>query len=164
MYHWNIQALKKELIADALTESQVFAYFMAVLVLETLLFNVAMLTPGTEDKSVWDYIDFVGSVAFTLGGTLVAYRVNGGSAGRAFLSRFFPLMWVLTVRFLAALLALILIATIFMILFSVSLFGTETGSEDFAVLTMADAMLSWAWFLVFYYRLAVHLRDVARAA
>jgi hypothetical protein len=164
MYIWNIKALKKELIANMLTESQVFAYFLAVLTLDTLLFQLVAFFPGTGDAGVWDYADFVGSVVFTLGGTLVVYRMNGGSAGRDFLVRYFPLMWVLTVRFLIFMLPLLVLAIIPLFYFSETLFGTEAAGEDFAALTMYVVIVGWAYFLAFYYRLAVHLRDVARAA
>jgi len=164
MYIWNIKALKKELAANALTESQVFAYFLAVLTLETLTFQLTVLFPGTGEAGIWDYVGFAGSVVFTLGGTLVAYRQNGGSAGKGFLGRFFPLMWVLTVRFLVFLPPLLAVAMLPMVYFSEALFGTEAADGDVTALSIYFVMLSWAWFLVFYYRLAVHMRDVARAA
>jgi hypothetical protein len=73
-------------------------------------------------------------------------------------------MWVLTVRFLVFLLPLLVLAMIPLLYFSDALFGVDAAGENFAALSMYVVMLSWAWFLVFYYRLAVHLRDVARAA
>ena len=163
MYFWNIKALKKVLVANALTESQVFAYFLAVLTLETVTFQLTTLFPGTEDADVWDYVGYVGSVVFTLGGTLVVYWQNGGSAGRGFLARYFPLLWVLTVRFLVFLLPCLVLAMIPMVFFSEALFGTDAEGEDFAALSMYVVLLSWVWFMVFYYRLAVHIREVARA-
>lgn len=164
MYFWNITALKQELVANALTESQVFAYFLAVLTLEMLTFQLTALFPGTGETGIWDYVGFVGSVVFTVGGTLIAYRMNGGSTGKGFLGRFFPLLWVLTVRFLVFLLPLLVVAMIPLFFFSERLFGTDAADEEFAGLSMYVVILSWIWFLAFYYRLAVHLRDVARAA
>ena len=73
-------------------------------------------------------------------------------------------MWVLSVRFLVFLLPVLVVAMIPMFFFSGALFGTDAADEDFAALSMYVVILSWAFFLVFYYRLAVHLRDVARAA
>lgn len=164
MYLWNIKALKKELAANTLTESQVFAYFLTMLTLDTLVYQLAPLFPSTGDTNVWDYVGYVGSVVFTVGGALLAYRMNGGSAGRGFLARYFPLMWVLSVRFLVFLLPLLVAAMIPMFYFSEALFGTDAAGEDFAALSMYVVLVSWVWFLVFYYRLAVHMRDVARAA
>jgi hypothetical protein len=166
MYIWNIKALKKELAANALTESQVFAYFLAVLTLETVTYQLATLFPGTGNTDIWDYVGYVGSVVFTVGGTLVAYRQNGGSAGRGFLVRYFPLLWVLTVRFLVLLLP-VFVAIIFLMFFMFhgfkALFGAGAADEDFTAFSMYGVMVSWAWYLIFYYRLAVHMRDVARA-
>ncbi len=160
MYFWNIKALKKELVANTLTESQVFAYFLTMLTLNALVYESIPLFPSAEETTAWDYAGYVGSVVFTLGGTLLAYRVNGGSAGKDFLRRYFPLMWVLTVRFLVVLLPLFVVALIPMFYF----FGTEAADEDSVTLSMYVVIMGWAWFLAFYYRLAVHMRDVARAA
>ena len=160
MYFWNIKALKKELVANTLTESQVFAYFLTMLALNVIVYESIPLFPNAEETTVWDYAGYVGSVVFTVGGTLLAYRVNGGSAGKDFLTRYFPLMWVLTVRFLVFLLPLFVVALIPMLYFS----GTEAADEDSATLSMYVVILGWACFLVFYYRLAVHMRDVTRAA
>ena len=164
MHIWNIKALKKELAANALTESQVFAYFLAVLTLETLLYQLVAFFPGTGEADVWDYAGYLGSVVFTVGGTLVAYRQNGGSAGRGFLGRYFPLVWVLTVRFLVFMVPVLVLAMIPVFYFSETLFETDAADEDFAALSMYVVLLSWGWFLAFYYRLAVHTREVARAA
>jgi hypothetical protein len=74
-------------------------------------------------------------------------------------------MWVLTVRFLVFLLPLLVVAMIPLFYFSEAFFGTDAADEDTAAaLSMYVVMLSWVWFLVFYYRLAVHMREVARAA
>ena len=162
MYLWNIKALKAELAADTVTEPQVFIYFLAVLTLETVLYQMTPLFPSSSDSNFWDYAGFAGTVVLTVGGTLVAYRQNGGNAGRAFLTRFFPLLWVLTIRFLVFLLPVLVLAMAPVAYFSDSLFGAETQDGDFNLLSMVVAMLSMGWLLVFYYRLAVHMRAVAR--
>lgn len=163
MYIWNIKALKKELAANTLTEAQVFSYFLVMLTLDTLMFQLAPLFPSTGETNVWDYVGYAGSVAFTVGGALLAYRMNGGGGGRGFLARYFPLMLVLNVRFLVFLFPFLVVAMAAMYYFSAALFGAGAADADFAALSMYVVLLSWAWFLVFYYRLAVHLRDVARS-
>lgn len=164
MYLWNIKALKKNLSAQALNDAQTFWYFFAVLTLETLFYNMTSFFPGGEPIEFWDYVEYVGAVIFTLGGTFVAYRANGGASGRLFLSRYFPLMWVLTIRFLVFMIPILLVAGFVMFRFSDALFGTEAEEADFPVFSRTVLFASWVWFLVFYYRLAVHMRDVAKAA
>ena len=164
MYLWDIKALKKKLSTQALTEGQTFAYFLAVLTLDTLMYQLVMLFPGTEPTEVWDYVEYMGTVIFTVGGTLVVYRANGGASGRHFLLRYFPLMWVLTIRFLVFMLPILVAVGAVMFGFSETLFDTEAEDADFLPITRALLVASWVWFLVFYYRLAVHMRDVAKAA
>lgn len=164
MYLWNIKALKKNLSAQALTEAQTFWYFFAVLTLETLFFHMASLFPGDEPIELWDYVEYVGAVIFTVGGTFVVYRANGGASGRHFLTRYFSLMWVLTIRFLVFMIPILIVAGFVIFSFSDTLFGAEAEEADFPVFSRTVLVASWIWFLVFYYRLAVHMRDVAKAA
>lgn len=164
MYLWDIKSLKKKLVARSLTEAQVFAYFFAVLTLDTLVYQLSTVFSGPEPAEIWDYVDYAVSVIFTIGGTLVVYQANGGSSGRQFLLRYFPLMWVLTIRFLVWMIPILIVAGLLMFGFSDSLFDTEAEEADFLPVTRAVLVASWVWFLVFYYRLAVHMRDVAKAA
>ena len=164
MYLWDIKALKKKLVAHSLTEAQVFAYFLVVLTLDTLLYQLSMVFSGPEPAEIWDYVEYVGTVIFTVGGTLVVYRANGGASGRQFLLRYFPLMWVLTIRFLVFMVPILIVAGLVMFGFSETLFDTEAEDAAFLPITRALLVVSWVWFLVFYYRLAVHMNDVAKAA
>lgn len=164
MYLWNIKALKKNLSTQALTEAQTFWYFFAVLTLEALFYNMISLVPREEPLDVWDYVDYLGTVIFTIGGTYVAYRANGGASGRQFLSRYFPLMWVLTIRFLAWMIPILIGVGLLMFGIAMILLDTESEDPDFSSISRYMLIASWVWFLVFYYRLAVHMRDVAKAA
>ena len=164
MYLWDIKALKKKLVAHSLTEAQVFAYFLVVLTLDTLLYQLSMVFSGPEPAEIWDYVEYVGTVIFTVGGTLVVYRANGGASGRQFLLRYFPLMWVLSIRFLVFMVPFLIVAGFLMFgFFAETLFNTEAEGAE-STITRALLVASWVWFLVFYYRLAVHMRDVAKAA
>lgn len=164
MYLWNIKALKKNLSTKALTEAETFWYFFAVLTLDTLFYNMTSLFPGDEPLEVWDYVEYLGAVIFTIGGTYVAYRANGGASGQHFLSRYFPIIWVLTIRFLVFMIPILIVAGFVMFSFTDQLFGAEAEEADFPVFSRAVLIASWIWFLVFYYRLAVHMRGVAKAA
>ena len=164
MYLWNIKALKKNLSTQALTEAQTFWYFFAVLTLETLFYNMTSLFPRDEPLEVWDYVEYLGAVIFTIGGTYVVYRANGGASGRQFLSRYFPLMWVLTIRFLAWMIPILIGVGLLMFGIAMILLDAESEDPDFSSISRYMLIASWVWFLVFYYRLAVHMRDVAKAA
>lgn len=57
MYFWNIKALKKELVANTLTESQVFAYFLTMLALNVLVYESIPLFPSAEETNIWTMPD-----------------------------------------------------------------------------------------------------------
>jgi len=119
--------------------------------------ELTALFPGTGETGIWDYAGFAGSVVFTLGGTLVAYWQNGGGTARVSWPVFSAHVGV-DGTVLVFLLPLLVLAMIPMVYFSEAFFGTDTEDADFTALSMYVVMLSWVWFLVFYYRLAVHIR------
>lgn len=162
MYFWNLRALKRELVAGALGEGRVFSYFFAVLTFDTVLYYLGSLLPASE-TTIWTYVGAVVMAGTTLTGTYVAWRQNGGTAGRDFLGRYFPLLWVLCVRFLAVIMAIVLpVAFVSGMVAGWTGAPVESGDglHPWEPLVLAVA---WAWLAVFYWRLAVHTREVASA-
>lgn len=162
MYFWNLRALKRDLIATGLPESQLFKYFLAVLMFEAALWQLLALFPSEAEPGLWDYLHVAVALAMTLAGTIVAYRVNGAGAGRNFLGRYFPLMWVLTVRFLAGLVPLMAVLVGALLVAGGWFAEPDAGTEEVDDVVWAVTVATWAVTALFYYRLAVHVRDVAR--
>lgn len=154
MYWWNIKALKKDLTRGALPGHGVFLYFFAVLVVDTLLLATWGLFPTAGDGNFWDLLYAGGYLLIVLAGTLILYRINGGAGGRLFLERYFPLLWVVGVRFLVFSVPLA-------VLWGVWRWDLE--AED-AVDTGPEAVIMLAAILLYYWRLAVHLGQVRAAA
>lgn len=164
MHFWNIRALKRELIAAPLPESRLFGYFLAVVMIEAALWQTLVLFPSDQEPGLWDYLSVVGGLALTLGGTLLAFRVNGAAHGRNFLGRFFPLFWVLSVRFLVMATPVAALAIGAAMVADGWLTDPEAAAEDGSAITMGVTIVTWAVTVLFYYRLAAHVRDVARSA
>jgi hypothetical protein len=162
MYFWNLRALKRDLVAATLTESQLFRYFLAVLMFEAALWQLLALFPSEAEPGLWEYLDVAAALVLTLAGTVIAYRVNGAGDGRNFLGRYFPIMWVLTVRFLAGLVPLMVVLVGALLVAGGWFAEPDAGAEDAADVMWAVAVAAWAITVLFYYRLAVHVRDVAR--
>lgn len=154
MYWWNVEALKKDLARGALPGHGVFVYFFAVLVVDSLMIATWGLFPAADGGTGWDYLYAGGYVLIVLAGTLVLYRRNGGAQGRLFLERYFPLLWVLGVRFLVFTVPLMLPWMIW-----------NWDLEAEAVVDSGpETAVSLAVFVLYYWRLAVHLGQVRDAA
>ncbi len=161
---WKIRALKQQLATGALTEAQLFPYFFAVLTLDVLILElVSQLADGSE-AGLWDYAGSVGTIIITLGGTWIAWRQNGGAAGQGFLGRYFPLVWVLTIRFLVFSIPVMVAMLAALFYFYEAVLGVAAEEESYAVAMQVIIVAGWVWMLLFYYRLVVHVRDVARSA
>jgi hypothetical protein len=154
MYWWNIEALKQDLAHGALPGHGGFVYFFAVLVVDSLMIATWGLFPTAGEGNVWDYLYAGGYLLIVLTGTLILYRRNGGARGKLFLERYFPLLWVVGVRFLVFSVPLMLL----WIIWSLNL-----EAED-AVETGPENVASLAVFILYYWRLAVHLGQVRAAA
>ena len=159
MYIWNIRALKQELMAGKPKEAPLFGYFYAILVVDLAILYSYWLLP-MSNISIWTYVGAVVTPGITLVGTYIAWHQNGRSAGRDFLGRYFPLMWVLGVRFCVMPLAVIL-PIVFVGGIVAGLTGFGNGGEIPALTEPMALVLGWTWLVVFYWRLAVHMREIA---
>jgi hypothetical protein len=164
VYLWNVKAVKRDLIAGALSEAQLFGYFLAVLMFETALWEGLALLPSETAPGLWDYLGLAGGLALTLGGTLLAYRMNGAAGGRNFLGRYFSLMWVLSVRFLVGVIPLMVAAVLLLLAVGGGFSDPEGTEEDVTDIIWAVVVATWMVTALFYWRLAVHMREVARGA
>lgn len=164
MYFWNVRALKHDLIARPLSESRLFGYFLVVVMVEAALWQTLALFPSDQEPGPWDYLSMVGELALTLGGTILAFRMNGAAQGRNFLGRFFPLFWVLSVRFLVMATPVAALVIGAAMVADGWLTDPEAAAEDGSAITMGVTVVTWAVTALFYYRLAAHVRDVARSA
>src|SRR5690606_38175071 len=107
MYFYRIRALKRQLIAARLTDSQAVRYLVA----NSAATALAMaLPPG--DWSTWDTVFGLAGVALTALGTAWVYRQNGGHRGRHFLSRYMAVSWVVGARFVTAVLVVLVLVMV----------------------------------------------------
>ena len=153
MYFWDVKELKGKLRRGEIAEGQAFGYFLAILILDTLLIATWGLFPLDEDLSPQTYTEAGGYFLMVVVGTVLLYLRNGGKKGIKFFVRYFSLLWVVGIRFLAVTIPL---ATIYLFL----VFSPE---ED----TWADTWYETATYLLvtglYYWRLRVHIGDVADA-
>lgn len=155
MYLWNVTALKAQLALAPLPGRAALRYTLASLISLTLLYELAWRT-ATPPLAV-DNVASVASLAIMVFGTLLVYAANGGDAGIDFLGRFVSLGWVLGLRNVAGLAASL-------ILVGVALEVREPGSLDVpGTIQYTSAILGVLFSALFFWRLAVHIRDVAFA-
>jgi len=156
MYFWNLKKLKHELHTGRLTEADAFRYFLLYVIVDALMIASWGMVPGEGDVGVADFIDAAGYFLIVVVGTIALYRHNGGAAGKQFFVRYFPLLWVVGIRFFVVAVAV-----------SVPLLATYL----YATLSDEDETANGSWYLttaylvlaaLYYWRLYVHIGDVAR--
>ncbi len=149
MYFWQIQSLKQDLARELPSQRDQCGYALA----SALLYTVA-LTPMASDGPVplvgWVIyaVELIGVIA----GTVYVYRANGGDAGRDFAVRYLSLCWVTSVRFIVG-----LVGALFLAATSLAFAGPWEEAWD-RLLGFGVTL----WVVLFYWRLGVHMRDVAR--
>jgi len=98
---WDTKRLKSELATHAMSEGKVFLYFLAILGFDWLQFTVIRLSSYGRPITDWERADALIALAITIAGVLFLFARNGGSRGRDFLYRYFPLSVVVGWKFVA---------------------------------------------------------------
>ena len=100
----------------------------------------------------------VASVIILVGGLRLAYRVNGGAEGPDLAGRFLSIAWVIGLRLMVLWLAFF--AMVFIVAGVAAAVNRELSDSAIGIIAWSFAMMAS---LIFFWRLAHHLRDVSRA-
>ncbi len=151
MYFWNIEALKKDIVKDRLTEKERFVYVLIYLVLTAVGFEYLQQV-DTELENIWDSIEAIANVLIVLIGTFCAYRANGGENGQDFLGRYFSIGFVVSIRFFVYLIPIVILLSIYFVLSFPDSEVIETTPFEVAVLL--------AWSCCLYANIVRHMKAV----
>jgi hypothetical protein len=148
---WDTKHVKSELAARAISEGKVFLYFFAIMGFDWLQFTAIRLSAVSGVIADWARMDAWSTFCLTVIGLVFLFVCNGGTLGRDFLYRYFPLSFVVGWKF--------------MVCASMALWaiGLVLRGQPAAVVgwtsTATLAIINIAMFL----RIDAHLREVARA-
>ena len=155
MYFWDIEHLKEDLVFGRHDESMAIRYFFAMLTVEFLLSFFQPFRISSPTTRLSAYLTTVIGALLYLVGAYLAFRRNGGWSGQYFFTRFFPVLWVVFIRF----------AGIFFVPVSLGVWiiGLARGMhpDDIRQLGYLAALVG---FILMYWRIGEHMRDIARAA
>jgi hypothetical protein len=152
MYFWRIGKLKQELKQGPLPPRRALPYVGTWLALLTF----AGTLPAIDADTAWEWT-LVLAVYYgiaTAAGVWWSYRANGGANGADFSARLLALWWVLGIRFL------VISAVPVVLLYAV--LAPQTSGAPGAPL-LADTITALIWTVPYYWRAAVHMRDLRRA-
>jgi len=146
MYFWNIKKLKQDLVEQLLSESDLFKYCFAYIILTSVGLIPAL------DTNMWDiYSGIIGAI-ITIIGTYYVYMCNKGHNGNNFLQKYFTVSWVLAIRWFI----MFLIPT--MIIYGI--IGAIYGSIS-ETTTMLDVVIFNIILIPYYWNLGKHIKDIA---
>lgn len=152
MYFFRIKPLKEELAGPGLIEKERLKYLLIWFVPQTL----ALFT-SRDSEDFWGFIGGFFIAGIELAGVLYAWRKNGGSEGRAFLDRYLSISWVVTVRTLIFVFALIAIPMMIL--------GAIGQSESLDELHPILSILSMGLMVGFIaYSVGRHIAEVRQSA
>lgn len=156
MYLWSIKNLKNDLISNLLTENYKFFYFFIFVLLFTLFSEIGVFIPS--ESNIIDKVQSIVSICIVIFGLVIAYRVNGGNAGKDFLTRAISLYVVLSIRFIAF--TLVAIASYSLFLWAMSLVIPNQYMGDVA--NGVTVVFMPLFEILFYWRFIIHIRDVRK--
>lgn len=97
---WSTRHVRNKLESGGLSEGGLFGYFLAVMAFDWLQFTFIATTPAAA-ISDWSRASSWASFAITVIGLPYLFARNGGSKGRQFLQRYFPLSVTVGWKFVA---------------------------------------------------------------
>ena len=117
-------------------EAEVGPYFMAYMILTAAVMGLAFGGPNP-----WDIAGGVASVVITIFGVLHLKKKNGETFGDLFVSKYFCLGWVITVRMLL----LAIPAAVVLFAFASIIGGADAINPAGAIFTIALEILFYWW-------------------
>lgn len=148
---WSTAFITKLLRAERLSEAAAFRYFLAIMAFDWLQFTLIATTP-TPSISLWSTVGSWATFSVTVLGLLYLYRMNGGSNGRQFLHRYFPLSITVGWKFVAA-----MFVTLWLIPVVLAGQSNETlGWSGTVSLAVINILMFW--------RIGFHLRSLSNEA
>lgn len=157
MYFWRINELKNQMRAGPVPARDVLGYVLwlvgSIWLPQLLLTMMSFPEASDVRPPVWPQLVLLVMMAV---GLWVAYRANGGASGRDFAGRLLATHWVLGLRFVPAM---------FFVVIAVVVIGGIAGFTSSKPDAVEDELIVGgvmaASMVLFYWRLAHHLRQVA---
>ncbi|MDD5271603.1 MAG: hypothetical protein PHU14_02675 [Methylovulum sp.] len=158
MYFWNITRLKRHLIDNGLTETQVFWYVLIEIALNASNTAMGGYLPATE-PDVWTYANSAFCVLIPILGVFAAFRANGGAAGSQFVARYFSVSLVVAIRFIV----LLLVGMALFIGYWIYTYGLADDAPDPDPSPYIIYISVWIWEIALYANIVRHIGAVAKA-
>ena len=149
MYFVQYHPLKEKLRERTLSDGESLPYW----ILLNVLILLAIVIP-TGDFNVWNAIDGVISLLFTICGIYHVYSQNGGSSGFDFIQKVVVLGWVVVVRCLLVFIPIMFIFYVFV--------GILMGEGIFENTNFLNVLVSAAFCIIYYQRLGEHIKDTTK--
>lgn len=156
MYLWKIKELKEKLSSAGLSEKTNFYYLLVLVVVATGGMEFMAYVPY-ESTNLWRIVITVGYLLLAIGGTYAFYKANGGADGGRILERYLSIGLVVTIR---------LLPLMFILLIGLGVYlgvAEGVGEEFMAITGPEEAAATLFWVFLVWYKMVVHVRDVANA-
>lgn len=148
MYFFQLRQAKHRLAFGNFPDKQLLPYLIIIL----LAYTTYSLSPDYRPLLV-RATNVLASVALVIFGVLYAYRQNGAEIGEQFISRYIVLWWVVGLR-----IAFFFVAPVALLVVTIE----ETMLLSIEAQVWLETLVSIISELVIYWRISVHMRDVAR--
>jgi hypothetical protein len=155
VYFWNTKALAKKLRSRSLSQAEKMKYFVASSACYVLFFEVNGYL--SESPDLWPILRSAVTVMTTIIGIIVCYRANAEGDGQEFIDRFICLSWPIAIEVVVGM-SLTYIAYL---VGGTAIWGGQFERFNEST-TYVEVVFSLFFEVVFYWRVAYHLRSVAR--
>jgi len=153
MHIWNIEKLKTDIVANSISEKEIFIYTLIYITFSAAVMEVMLWLPETT-TNIWDITDSISNVLIVFIGTIAAYNSNGGNNGAQFLERYFSIGFVVAMRFFVILIPLLALLVLYYMYYI---------PDDEETLTSPIEVIPFlVWYAALYWRICVHIKGVKK--
>ncbi|WP_144393624.1 hypothetical protein [Pleionea sediminis] len=156
MYLWKINKLKATLASTGLSQNSCF-YYLLIWGVSIVGGMELMAYYPYETINIWRRIITAGYLIVAIVGTYLFYQANGGTNGKDLFDRYMSIGFVVFIRLIPVMFLLIILLSVFV--------GVTEGFDENYMNKAgpAEAFITLFWISFVWYRMIIHVKDVANA-
>ena len=151
MYFWKIEELKQDIREKNVSEFTIFIYFMIFFIGSYAVYELSYIWPP-EEVNNWDIIGSIASIVLGVSATFTMFFLNGGKSGNQFLTKYFSIGFVASIRYFVITIPLLLIPFMFSL--------AEIDENSDISTTGIETIVLFVWELGLYAYICKHISEV----
>lgn len=153
MYFWKIDALKNDIKDKKMNDEEIFPYIILSVAFYAFLTEIMAYLPYEDGEvNTYTYVLSIMAIIIQIFGTIYVYKKNGAKDGNNFLTKYFLIGFVVSIRFIVYFIPLMIALIIY--------WKFNFSEQELLPTTLFEVVLISAWYLLLFFNIGKHIEDV----